>query len=71
MTDIRRFLRFRLRAFLIAITSLSLLFGVLGWKVEKVRRQREAVQWIMSVGGSVNYSFEMEESKNDVPEVER
>lgn len=49
----RRWLRFSLRSLLLAMLGLCVL---LGWKVEKTKRQREAVAWVRKMEGEVQYS---------------
>ena len=46
--------RFSLRTFLIVVTLLSV---VIGWKLERVRRQREAVKWITAQHRFVVYDY--------------
>ena len=52
----RRFLRFSLRTFLLCVLVISVLFG---WKVQRARKQREAVSWIQQSGGTVGYDYEI------------
>lgn len=51
----RCFIRFSLRSLLL-VTMIVCLF--LGWQVERVRRQREAVRYILQLGGTVGYEYE-------------
>jgi hypothetical protein len=51
----RRFLQFSLRTFLILLTVGCIW---LGWKVERARRQREAVKAIEAIGGVVQYDWQ-------------
>jgi hypothetical protein len=50
-----RFFRFRLRTLLLGILVLGL---ALGWKIERAKRQREAVAWVLQAGGKVRYAHE-------------
>ncbi|MDP6446856.1 MAG: hypothetical protein QF805_23895, partial [Pirellulaceae bacterium] len=51
--------RFRLRTLLL----LMLVIGVaLGWRVERARRQRKAVQFVQQVRGTYAYDFEYDEA---------
>jgi len=53
----RRWLRFRLRTFLIVLT----IFCVwLGWYAHRAKQQRDAVQWVLENGGSVVYYYEFD-----------
>ena len=54
----RRWFQFRLRTLLIAILVLSLPLSWLAWKMEKAKRQREAVERIFHQGGQVFYDDE-------------
>lgn len=51
----RPFLRFSLRAFLVAFTALAL---ALGWYSNRVWRQRQIVRMIQARGGQITYDFE-------------
>ena len=51
----RRFLRFSIRTLLIVLT-ISCVW--LGWKVERARKQREAVAWVQELGGGLSYDSE-------------
>ena len=51
----RRLLRFSLRALLLLMLIVCI---TLGWKVEKARKQREAVTWVQQSGGWVKYDYE-------------
>ncbi len=53
----RRFLRFSVRTLLIVLTIFCV---ALGWKVERARKQREAVAWVDEMGGSVSYDYEVD-----------
>lgn len=54
-TPKRRILRFTLRSLLLLMLIVCI---ALGWKVERARKQREAVIWIRSMGGSVAYEYQ-------------
>ena len=51
----RRFLRFSLRTLLLFMLVVCV---AVGWKFERVRKQREAVAWVHEMGGTVYYDFE-------------
>jgi len=58
----RRWPRYSLRTLLLV----TVVFAVaLGWKVERVRRQREAVKWIREKSGWVRYDYEFTFSEKD------
>ena len=54
----RRWFQFRLRTLLIAILVLSLPLSWFGARLQKARRQREAVEAIERLGGRVMYDWE-------------
>ena len=51
----RRWFQFRLRTLFIAILVLSLPLSWFAWRMERARRQKEAVEVISRVGGRVMY----------------
>lgn len=53
----RRWLRFSLRTFLIALTIFCVWFG---WYLYRVEQQREAVKWVRANGGTVHYDDELD-----------
>jgi hypothetical protein len=61
----RRFLRFSIRTLLIVLTIFCV---ALGWKVERARKQREAVAWVHEMGGSVNYDYELDDDGSSAPD---
>jgi len=42
----------------------------LGWKVERARKQREAVTWIQKLGGSVAYDYQRDDNDQPIPNAE-
>ena len=52
----RRFFQFGLRTLLLFMLVVCV---TLGWKVERARKQREAVSWIQQSGGTVIYDYEI------------
>ncbi len=60
----RRFLRFSLRALLVFMLVVCV---TLGWKVEKARKQREAVAWVQECGEHVFYDYELDDARKRVP----
>jgi hypothetical protein len=46
----RRYRQFSLRTFLVVLTLVCLWFG---WQVNRASRQRQAVAWVLEMGGSV------------------
>lgn len=54
----RRWFQFSLRGFLVAVTAFAVWFG---WKVERARRNREAIEAIDAVGGT--YGVRIQGSK--------
>jgi len=55
----RRWYQFSLRTLLIVVLVLSLPLGWIGWKLEKAREQRKAVEAILKEGASVWYDYQM------------
>lgn len=53
----RRWLQFRLRTLLIAVLVLSLPLSWFAVRLERARRQREAVETIRQLGGAVRYGY--------------
>jgi len=53
----RRFLRFSLRTLLIFMLVVCVAVGTLGVKLERARKQREAVAWVREMGGTVYYAM--------------
>ena len=51
----RRLLRFSVRTLLL---GMLIVCAALAWKVERVRKQWQAVAWIRQMGGSVEYDYE-------------
>jgi hypothetical protein len=60
----RRFLQFSLRTLLVVMLIVCV---TLGWKVNKAKRQREAVAWVQESGGSVSYGYEFDDARKRVP----
>lgn len=54
----RRWFQFRLRTLLIAALVLSLPLSWFAWRMEKAKRQREAVQAIEKLGGEAYYDWQ-------------
>ena len=50
-----RFIRFRLRTLLLVMVAVCF---ALGWKVERARKQRNAVNMVLQMGGTVGYEYE-------------
>ena len=61
----RRWLRFSLRAFAIAITILCIWLGCYVYRVD---RQRDAVQWVLENGGHVHYDYHRHQNGDYVPD---
>jgi hypothetical protein len=59
-----RFLRFSLRTLLVVMLVVCV---TLGWKVEKTRKQREAVAWVEECGGEVDNEYEWDKVKPHGP----
>lgn len=53
----RRFLQFSLRTLLVVMLVVCV---TLGWKVNKARKQREAVAWVQECGGTLFYDYEFD-----------
>jgi hypothetical protein len=60
---LRRFARFNLRTFLIAVTLFCVL---LAWWLHRARQQREAVKTIATAGGWVHYDYEIKDIRSGV-----
>ena len=56
---LRRLLRISLRTTLVVVTVLCLLVGL---KVRRAERQKEAVAWVKKIGGNVGYDYEHHEN---------
>ena len=56
---LRRLLRISLRTTLVVVTVLCLLLGL---KVRRAERQKEAVAWVKKIGGNVGYDYEHHEN---------
>ncbi len=63
----RRFLRFTLSTLLLLMLVVCV---ALGWKVERARKQREAVIWIQKLGGSVGYDYERDNNGQPIRNAE-
>ena len=61
----RRLLRFSLRALLVFVLLLSVPLAWFAWKMERARKQREAVEWILGTGGEVLYDYQVDEDYLD------
>ena len=59
----RRYLQFSLRTFLVLLTLVCVWFG---WQVNRVNRQRKAVAWVLEMGGSVLYDYEVDDKGNTI-----
>ncbi len=67
----RRYLKFSLRTFFVLLTLVCVWFG---WQVNQANRQRKAVAWVLEMGGSVEYDYEVDGAGNiiaDSPELLR
>jgi Leucine-rich repeat (LRR) protein len=60
----RRFFQFSLRSLLVVMLVVCV---TLAWKVEKAKKQREAVAWVQESGGSVSYDYEFDDARKRVP----
>ena len=63
----RRFLRFTLRSLLLLMLVVCV---ALGWKVERARKQRDAVNWVQKFGGSVDYDYQIDDNGRPIPNAE-
>ena len=54
----RRYLQFSLRTLLLLMLVLC---GLLAWQIDRVKKQRAAVAWVLEMGGSVLYGHEVDE----------
>jgi hypothetical protein len=63
----RHFLRFTLRTLLLLMLIVCV---ALEWKVERVRKQREAVTWVQKSGGGVNYDYQRDDNGQPIPDAE-
>ena len=54
----RRLLRFSLRTFLLFMLVCGVALIPLVWKLEKAKKQREAVAWVLEMGGNVTYAID-------------
>ncbi|MCH7728113.1 MAG: hypothetical protein IH991_16790, partial [Planctomycetes bacterium] len=60
----RRFLRFRMRTVLLAMTVLCFLLAWIALKADRARKQRRVVDWVRQLGGQVTYDTD----DDDVPD---
>lgn len=60
----RHVLRFSLRGVLLLTLAFCV---VLGWKVERARRQRNAVRWVERFGGCVFYDYQLDDNGLTIP----
>ncbi len=60
----RRYLRFSLRTFLVVLTVVLVCFG---WLVNRANQQRQAVAWVLEMGGSVRYDYEIDDAGRYMP----
>ncbi len=59
----RRYLQFSLRTFLVVLTLVCVWFG---WQVNQANQQRKAVAWVLEMGGSVQYDYEVDDAGNTI-----
>ncbi len=59
----RRYWQFSLRTFLVVLTLVCVWFG---WQVNQANRQRKAVAWVLEMGGSVQYDYEVDDFGNTI-----
>ena len=64
----RFFLRFSVRTLLLLLLAVSVALGSLAWKIERAKRQRDAVAWILNSGGGVRYDYQYDDDGRRVPE---
>ncbi|MBC7854219.1 MAG: hypothetical protein IAF94_12360 [Pirellulaceae bacterium] len=65
----RRWLQFSLRSLTIFMVVCSLLLAALGWRLQRARKQAEAVATIRAHGGSVVYDYGMQRDANGMYEM--
>ena len=63
----RRFLQFSLRSLLVFVLLVSIGMSWLGVKLERARRQREAVRVIERIGGLVVYDYKLRQAHSPFP----
>ena len=63
----RRRFQFSLRSLLVFVLLVSICMSWLGVKMERARKQREAVEVIEEAGGAVTYDYEMASPVSSVP----
>ncbi len=59
----RRYRQFSLRTFLVVLTFVCVWFG---WQVNRANRQRQAVAWVLEMGGAVSYDCEVDDYGNHI-----
>ncbi len=59
----RRYLQFSLRTFLVLLTLVCVWFG---WQVNRANQRRQAVAWVLEMGGSVQYDYEVDDEGNTI-----
>ena len=63
----RRYLQFSLRTLLVFVLLVSIGMSWLGVKMARARRQKEAVEVVLEVGGEVRYDYELYPKERPVP----
>jgi hypothetical protein len=66
----RRWLRFSLRALLVFLLLLSVPLAWFAWRMQEARRQGEAVEAIVGMGGEVTYNYQIDEHGEWIPGAE-
>jgi hypothetical protein len=57
---LRRRFQFAVRSLLVFLVAVSVPLGWFAWEMRKARRQREAVERIVELGGSVGYDYQVD-----------
>ncbi len=55
----RRYRQFSLRTVLVVLTLVCVWFG---WQVNRANQQRKVVAWVLEMGGSVRYDYEIDDA---------
>ena len=62
-----RWYQFSLRSLLLLMLATSLVMGWVSTTMLEARRQKEAVEAIEKLGGSVQYDYQLDRSGNEIP----
>ena len=59
----RRYRQFSLHTFLVVLTLVCVWFG---WQVNRANQRRQAVDWVLQMGGEVQYDYEVDDAGDPI-----